>query len=524
MPRRKKKPLYRPRNIFLTLVALAAIAIGRQVYLALTAKPGQAVNYAGLVAELIQKYQPASVTPDSPNGFELLNEAIAVESQVQTDIRARYPMQNGQYPIDYSTLLGPYVDGRSYNGALPEIQEHTREAIAALQTTEVFDLMDKVAASPRAIRPTPQGHLIDMLLPNLGKYRNFARLNAARMYLAGVSGDDAERVRAFEQSLAIARVAAHGSFVIEQLVGIAIDALALGELTSEIVDRPPSEDTALALLAAIDRQPLPSMRLSMEGERLGVLDAIQWTHTDDGRGSGRLIPSTVSQFGAGMGSGSSSFDKLSQWRIFNLGGAAFPSKAANIRKAEELFKIIFDATDKPYFERKTGGIQMDQFVQTLPRRYVVLQNMLPALGKSLQSRDQVDTLIAGVRIMLALEVFKHRAGHYPASLEELSPGILSALPKDPFTGRNFGYRLLKPDEDPDHRRYTLYSFGADQVDNLGNSNPKNPYVALRLPNGRGYDLLINPARQKPDQPEPDPTPANPDGPAPPVGPPSPTQP
>lgn len=517
MPRRKK-PLYRPRNIFFSIIALMALAIGRQVYLALTAKPGNAINYSILVADLIQKYQPPTVTPDSPNAFDLLDQAIAIESRIQADFRAQYVVPGGQYPIDYSTLMGPPGYDRSYKEALPEVQAHSREAIDALRKTEFFSLLTQAAATPRAVRPTPQGRLLDMMLPSLGKYRNFARLCGGRMYMASVSGDEAERISAFEQALAVGRIAAHGSFLIEALVGIAIDALALGELTNEIVENPPPESTLIACLAAIDRQPLPPMRSAMEGERLGTLDTIQWTHTDDGNGSGRLITTTVSQLGVGLGSGAGPFNRFSNWRIFNIGGAAFPSKAANVRKANEIYELNIKACDLPFYQRTTTAADIDSFIESLPSRYVILKAMFPAIGKSLQSRDQLDTQLAGTKIVIALEIFKHRTGHYPASLDELAPSILPKLPVDPFTGKNFGYFTLNPADDPDHRRYTVYSCGADQIDNHGNTRPKDAFAALRLPAGRGFDFVINPGRTKPEPPDPSETPAStqpaPDAPAP----------
>ena len=49
---RKKKPIYRLRNVILALVLLLGIAIGREVYLALTATPGSSENFPAKVAAL----------------------------------------------------------------------------------------------------------------------------------------------------------------------------------------------------------------------------------------------------------------------------------------------------------------------------------------------------------------------------------------------------------------------------------------------------------------------------------------
>jgi hypothetical protein len=198
---------------------------------------------------------------------------------------------------------------------------------------------------------------------------------------------------------------------------------------------------------------------------------------------------------------------ISSWRIFNLAGTAFPSKAANIRRTDEMFDLVFKACDKPYWQREVQPTAAEAFVENLPQRYIVLRMMLPALGKSIQSRDQIEVQAAGVRVMLALEIYRARNGRYPTKLEELAPLVVRTMPVDPFTGKAFGYRLLEPSEDPDHRRYTLYSFGADQTDNGGKTKPKDDFIALRPLTGRGFDYVINPARAKIEHSEEDETPA-----------------
>jgi hypothetical protein len=67
----------------------------------------------------------------------------------------------------------------------------------------------------------------------------------------------------------------------------------------------------------------------------------------------------------------------------------------------------------------------------------------------------------GTRIQLALMAHKHRVGTYPASLEELVPTELPAVPIDPLAlDGQFIYRV-------DGDTYLLYSVAADGVDNQG---------------------------------------------------------
>jgi hypothetical protein len=52
--RRKKKPFYRLRNIMIALALVFAFAVGREIYLAVTAVPGTSVNFGEKIAALIE--------------------------------------------------------------------------------------------------------------------------------------------------------------------------------------------------------------------------------------------------------------------------------------------------------------------------------------------------------------------------------------------------------------------------------------------------------------------------------------
>ncbi len=64
------------------------------------------------------------------------------------------------------------------------------------------------------------------------------------------------------------------------------------------------------------------------------------------------------------------------------------------------------------------------------------------------------------RLSFALAAFRADHGHYPASLAELVPHDIQALPNDPFSGRPLVYR-------PMPKGYALYSVGANGIDDLG---------------------------------------------------------
>lgn len=76
-------------------------------------------------------------------------------------------------------------------------------------------------------------------------------------------------------------------------------------------------------------------------------------------------------------------------------------------------------------------------------------------------REAVNTAkLDGLRIALALKIYRAEKGEYPDSLAVLIPEYLSELPKDPFTGKNYIY----------HRKgksFSVYSAGINEKDDGG---------------------------------------------------------
>lgn len=517
------KPWYRPRNLILLAFALFLTALGRQLILALTAKPGEAIDYAAKLEELIESNQPADAGPS--DAWPVLLDTIQRKTEVEESL---WPSAQRQYgtPIDYSALSAPH-SSETYDGShsWAEVDARAREGLAALRDAGVFARMEELTRIRRAVRPIPKGHLLEILLPELGHTRALARANGARMYQSHLSGDDREFVSAFEQTLALARIIGGQALLIDHLVGIAIQALAENHVREALTERPFGPDTCQALLDAIDRQqPMAPLWVSLEGERISTLDVIQWTHTDDGHGSGRLMLSAWRQLGATTGgfSGPSGgwLDALLGSKLINLGAVAFPSKAATTKKANEFYDICVSYSKLSPAERSSAQMSPSRYMQErLPARYTILNLLIPAIDKSIASQTQSDMTLAATRIMLAIEIYRGRNGRYPAALADLVPAILKELPKDPYNAAGaWGYRLIDPSEDTVRRAdgsprpYLLYSFGADGKDNGGKALDKNPYSALNQHNSGGADFILNQPRNKPFKPE---APAAPEAPAPP---------
>ena len=523
------KPFYRPRNLILATLAILAVIVSYQVYLALTARPGRTIDYAAKMAELIESNQPTDAGPDA---WPVLRDIIERQTTVESDLRAVSPGP----VLDYSALYVPhlkpiYDDNYSWDQA----ESLALRGLDAMKAAGIFDSLKQLKDMRRAIRPTPRAPLIEILLPELGHARQLARMNGARMRKALRGHDEPEFAEAYEETLALGRMMCLQGTFIEHLVGIAIVALADNQVRDAMTEHPLSAPGCESLLAAMDRQlPLTPISAALEGERLSTLDIIQWTHTDDGHGSGRLILSSLSQLGGSFGGAGTG--PLPSWRIFNLGAIAFPSKAANIAKANEFYDQCRTYLAMSTRQRRASAFKPDVWgEEPLPQRSVVLRMVTPAMGKCIASRTQCEMDIAGTRLQIAIELFNARNHRYPSTLDELVPSILPAIPADPYPAERFVYRLITPDQDSIRRAdgsarpYLLYSCGADGIDNDGKPSRPNSYTALTgAPPGHGFDFVLNQPLDRPtpeDASPADPTPAPSAAPdAPPVEPPKPAGP
>jgi hypothetical protein len=172
--------------------------------------------------------------------------------------------------------------------------------------------------------------------------------------------------------------------------------------------------------------------------------------------------------------------------------------------ANSIFDRMMQLADMPRADRDAPGLAPDVSAET--KGHKILEILMPALERVLQSRDALESERDATRLMLALEVYRGRRGAYPETLDALAPDILGAIPLDAVTGKRFGYkRLGEPDEHG--RGYLLYSFASDGIDNDGHMGERTPPTPFLTGGQTGLDFVYNQPRGKPAPPRPAPAPA-----------------
>lgn len=485
------KPLVKVGVGCLVVMVTCIGGLGIWMWHVLGGKINPATDYAAEINTLVASYQKDA--QGEPDAWQDLMVVVDRSKQIHEAARAAQTGELANILPDPSLLRSLRGVGDGSPEATPANLDAARKLLDDLAAQKVFSDMDALAPRKRAVRKLAAngGMLIEVLLPDLGSLRQFARANAARYHLAVMRGDMTEAVQAFETGLAMGRFLTQQGILIDRLVGTAITTLHTSAMM-ETIDKIPDDGTLAKLMAAIDRQcVVPPITLSIETERRSVLDTIQWTFTDTGNGNGYLSMQRLAMVQSLAG------NRMPQGQVF------LSLVTANRKDTTEATNRYFDEMVKyaelPRPARLKSAFQPDNEVQTLSQRYLMLKILLPALGTAVNTNDRLTMDIQGTRLMLAIERWRRgHGGEPPAKLDDLVPSMLHQLPVDPITGQNFGYKVLPAGSDYAGRRYLVYTFGNDGVDDGGVQEPDSPAVpgarfsTINRTGGRGgYDFVLN---------------------------------
>jgi hypothetical protein len=447
--RRAKK---RCRPLWRTVVARAFQTVGvlfvcLVLYIVwfLTGKPAVTTNY---IAELNNLVRP--VADESLNAAPFYNKAIEVFEDL---------------PVDISKVLSK----RRYY----ELAEEDKQLIGKW-LTENDQVLQRVVAGTR--KPYYWQHyegeeMLSVLLPHLSGYRGAARSLSWRARLNAEKGRFEDAFSDIKACFRFGRhVKGNGVVLIEQLVGIAIEALAVENLRGILSEHQVDSET-LAMLQRDLEQIIAGedFAVSFAGEKLFIYDEIQRCFTEDRFGGGHLYLSRISQVSS---LGDESIPSLQDF-IF---GTIFEPEAWPV-----VMRVLFfhpdkqqtrEATDRFYaycetIAKKTPssiraeGIDVSKEVMKIIKDNVFLEILAPALGRASRLGHRHRSTIEATVTVLALHRYKADKGSFPDDLQQLiTAGFLRQLPLDVYSDRPLVYR--KTDDS-----FILYSLGENFKDDGG---------------------------------------------------------
>jgi hypothetical protein len=324
--------------------------------------------------------------------------------------------------------------------------------------------------SPSLLHDNYEG-AVSMLLPGVQRLRSVGRAFCIRAMWHAGEGRPQEAWDDLKTSMRFARLCSQGSTLVEQLVGIAIDAMALRQTTTLLHHARSDAEFARQVLADLNafEKPCDVVRSFDRGERLFMGDTAIMLATDSDYLQGVDL---------GLASESVFFNSKFPW--FRLDWNIV------LRNANAAYDQLLEAASKPsYQERRVALVEFEgdlnakvesvrnpgriamSFLNTRARSTLVgdtlIGVLMPALDAAISAEDRAVVLLDLTRVAAALTVYRAENGEYPDKLEQLVPGILEQLPEDIYSGNPFKYSR-KPDGG-----YVLYSVFQNGIDDRGSN-------------------------------------------------------
>jgi hypothetical protein len=340
-----------------------------------------------------------------------------------------------------------------------------------------FSLLTEASERPKWWSPSPSllgdnyEGAISMLLPGVQRLRGVGRAYSIRAMWHAGEGRPQEAWNDLKTSMRFARLCSQGLTLVEQLVGIAIDGIALRQTATLLHHSEPDAEFARQVLADLNTFEKPSdvVRSFDKGERLFMADTAimlaensQYLQNIDlGLASEPAFfnfkfPWFRLDWNLILRDADASYDQL-------LEAASHPNYQA---RRIALVEFEGDINDKAHSVRNPGRVAMT-FLNTSARSKWMADSliglMMPALDAAISAEDRAVVLLDLTRVSAALAVYRAEHGEYPEKLDNLVPSILEKLPEDLYSGNPFKYSR-KPDGG-----YVLYSVYQNGTDDRGSN-------------------------------------------------------
>jgi len=369
-----------------------------------------------------------------------------------------------------------------------------------LVNQQPLNLVQQASQRPRYYSPLIPAEkefpMVSVLLPGLSQYRDLARALSIRITMNISQGKIDEAIADSVTCHRLGRLVAQGPFLIDSLVGIAIDSLACqADVTAAHYGKLPPEKLKAWRQQFQGLAPLPSVV-----ERINISE--RFSYLDVTFGIVRFGPSALNQLDELSGA---SGDKKPGFK--DIVSKAMLNTMNDwddvMRRGNRWYDELVVAGRKPtYQERMTAFAEIDQKLAELaksaadPKKLLLLlvardkgpaavlssllsdilvSMMLPSVGRATVAEDRLVMNNRLVDVALGLAAYRQETGQYPVQLEQLVPKYLTKIPEDLFVGKPVRY-LRKA------QGYLLYSVGPNQKDNGGQrENQELDDVGFQVP-------------------------------------------
>ncbi|HEY4311494.1 MAG TPA: hypothetical protein VGN12_18745 [Pirellulales bacterium] len=327
-------------------------------------------------------------------------------------------------------------------------------------------------------------NFISVILMGVQELRGIAQLLVADAQVAAAKGDGKRTAKGLHAALALSdQIYQPHSFLVEQMVSFACFGMALEALEVILADTPDVlTDSQLRDLAHhIAAYRAGNITLDFTAERAVIGDILQRAYTDDGHGNGRITAAGLSLAERWKYNYAQPMPGNKDDALLWLAGPGISAVVAGRAETREFMRGFLDraiaAHQGPPWQWDSTAIEAadHEFRAAIATplgkvRYLFPNLMMPGIMSTFSDVEHAIQARDAAEVVIALVLFHRKTATWPASLNELVPDLLPAVPADRYDGQPLRYRLRDG-------RPVVYSIGPDRHDDGGQSTP-DPYNAF----------------------------------------------
>jgi len=328
----------------------------------------------------------------------------------------------------------------------------------------VFALVAKGARKPYLSFHYQGRSMIDVSIPYCGFLRAMAKGLCWKNVLADLS-DEETVLRNLRTVYGLARhLQVYCPTVIEQLVGMSIQKAADRHVLLLIRDGKIGASAFPALSRLLDKLYVDSYpELNFKYDEMMGLDTIQRTFSRGGLGGGHLCPRECDELLKKMVSVSGQSGGGTNLGLLFF--AVHPRRNSTEAEWKTYFQMLEKFDVCPY-DRVQENIPDPGVVRKENSTNVFLGMFLPGLERTVNQHYRTRAGFEATETVVAVLRYRHEKGKLPASLDELVPGYLREVPRDPYGAGSLVYKQ-------EGEEFLIYSLGSKMVDDGGKPAEKD---------------------------------------------------
>jgi hypothetical protein len=441
------------------------------VYISL-GEPTISVNYIEQATRLAR-----GVVDQTLNAAPLYQKAIdayrkAPELRIEREFPVRSSRRSKYRPKDPSEKIVQTVDLLEAIADKDWISDLDEKELSLLQqwvsgNTEALEYFRQAPEKPHCWwhRRAKDNIILVALMPELASLRRLTQLTCWQAKLKAYNGDIEH---ALDDLLSCYETGIHFKgprSLVEQLVGIAIQSLSVRS-AFVILSNQQIDDTLLKRfqdeLEILMGRDFHTMDYKVES--FMGLDFIQRCYTDDGDGSGHLIPGRVREYWKLMDHYDTE-NELAEYARFLAMSLAGADREQMTGEFQKYYTAAQQWAPKTPWQLKKENVDMEMGMHKWSdfrrARYWPVFAFVPALAKASELSHRTKVQTEALVTTIAAIRYKRVQGDCPENLDRLlEADLLKKLPMDPYSNKPLVYKRTADG-------FVLYSLGADFDDDGG---------------------------------------------------------